>query len=205
MIAVTDLPTWTRLSPLVARDRPALDALVSSLRSGDASVLEQVVEELVEPVSRWVRRLIGPRSDVDDVVQEALTEIAAALHRFEGRSSIQTLAHRITTRTASRFYRRPRADHDHEIDGVADGGVGPEDEASNRQQLARLYRHIEALSEVRRTAFVLCCLEGMEPAEAAEVAQCSAVTMRGRLFEARAELTARLSREDTRVARRSGR
>jgi RNA polymerase sigma-70 factor (ECF subfamily) len=205
VIAATDMPSWTRLSPLVERDREALGALVSRLRSGDASVLERVVEELVEPVERWVRRRLGPRSDVDDVVQEALTEIATALHRFEGRSSIQTLAHRITSRTASRFYRRTRSDHDHEIDGIADGAAGPEEDAASRQQVARLYRHIEALSEVRREAFVLCCLDGMEPAEAAEVAQCSAVTMRSRLFEARAELQARFTQEDARAARRSGR
>lgn len=208
MTNLREAPAWILLSPLVADEREALGALVSRLRSGDASVMERVLTELAPSIERWVRRLMGARSDVPDVVQEALTEVATALHRFEGRSSIKTLAHRITTRTAARFYRRAtreRFTEDGDLDAAAHHEPGPEDEVRARQEVARLYRHLEALSEVRRTAFVLCCIEGMEPAEAAEVAQCSAVTMRSRLFEARAELVQRLSAEDARMARRSGR
>lgn len=210
MTNLREAPAWILLSPLVADEQEALGALVVRLRGGDAAVMERVLTELAPSIERWVRRLMGTRSDVPDVVQEALTEVATALHRFEGRSSIKTLAHRITTRTAARFYRKRSARkeqlaEDGELEGAANDEPGPEDEVRARQEVARLYRHLEALSEVRRTAFVLCCIEGMEPAEAAEVAQCSAVTMRSRLFEARAELVQRLSAEDARVARRSGR
>ncbi len=203
MIALSQLPDWSRLSPLVPAEQAALGLLVSRLRRGDQSVLERVIEELVPDVERWVRRLIGPRADVADVVQESLTEIATSLHTFEGRSSIRTLAHRITTRTASRSYRRRRPDLDADLDTVADDAANPEESAGARQELARLYRHLDELSEVRRTAFVLCCIEGLDPTEAAEVAQCSANTMRSRLFEARAELVAGLRKDEARAARRS--
>lgn len=198
-IALHDVAVWTRLSPLSEAERPALEQLVGRLRVGDAHVMERVLRELAPVVDRWARRHLGPRHDVEDVAQEALTEIAAALHRFEGRASIQTLAHRITLRTASRFFRRPVRRHDeHDVDAFETATPGPEQTITAHEQARRLHRHLEALSEVRRTAFVLCCLEEMSPAEAAEIAQCSAVTMRSRLFEARAELTERLAQEDAR-------
>jgi RNA polymerase sigma factor (sigma-70 family) len=198
-LLLTDVASWIRLSPLSETERPALTHLVGRLRDGDADVMERVLRELVPVVQRWARRLLGPRHDADDAAQEALTEIATALHRFEGRSSIRTLAHRITLRTVGRFYRRPAARDDHDLDLLEADVPGPESEVAARRQALRLHRHLAVLTEVRRTAFVLCCLEGMTPAEAADVAQCSAVTMRSRLFEARAELTELLAREDARA------
>jgi RNA polymerase sigma-70 factor (ECF subfamily) len=196
---------WTKLSPLAEEDRSALVWLVSHLRGGDQAVLARVIDELVPVVERLVSRLLGPRHDVPDAVQESLTEIAVALHDFEGRSSIQTLAHRITTRTTARFYRRAQRDHDADVDAYPHLAPSPEDDAGSRRDLARIYGHLETLSDVRRTAFVLCCIEGMDPAEAAEVAQCSANTIRSRLFEARAELVALLERDEARAARRRSR
>lgn len=198
LVNLADIPSWTRLSPLSDDERPMLLVLVGRLRDGNASVIERVLRELFPLVERWVRRLCGPRSDVDDIAQEALTEIASALHRFEGRSSIQTLAHRITTRTAARFFRRPVRHEAQDLDVLPASDPGPESDAATRQHAARLYALLENLSEVRRTAFVLCCVEELPPAEAAEIVGCSAVTMRSRLFEARAELSALLAKESAR-------
>lgn len=202
LLTLTDVPRWTRLSPLTEGDQAALTVLTERLRAGDAPVVERVLLELVPSVEGWVRRLLGPHTDLEDVQQEALTEIARALHRFEGRSSIHTLAHRITTRTAARFYGRRPPGEALDVEHLPTPDEGPERTTDTRQQAELLYRHLEAMSEVRRTAFVLCCLEELSPTEAAAVVGCSAVTMRSRLFEARAELVERMSRDEQRGARR---
>jgi RNA polymerase sigma-70 factor (ECF subfamily) len=205
-IALTQLPSWTRLSPLTVADRPALEALTRKLREGDSAIVERVLRELLPAMQHLARRLLGPRPDVEDVTQEILTEIASSLHRFEGRCSIHTLAHRIAIRTTARSYRRrPKGMETHEMDTHAAEGATPEETLASRQAAARLYAHLEALTEVRRTAFVLCCIEEMTPAEAAEIVGCTAVSMRSRLFEARTELAERLGRDAARHEREGGR
>jgi RNA polymerase sigma-70 factor (ECF subfamily) len=205
-LAMIDPSAWIRLSPLADDDRAALDTLVQRLRARDLALIERIIRELVPVVRRTVHRLLGPNREREDAVQDALAEIASALHRFEGRSSISTLAQRITVRTTARHFRRKANEiGDPDLDTHADAeGASPEQQVSNRQRLARLYQHLDALSEPRRTAFVLCALEEMTPTEAADIAMCSAVAMRSRLFEARRELEARLAKDAALADRRKG-
>lgn len=191
---------WIRLSPLVDTERVELEELAARLRARDGIWMERVLRELLPLVRRVVHRLLGPHRDREDAVQDAMAAIAAALYRFEGRSSISTLAQRITVRVASRHYARHRAEFgDPDLDARAlaedECGSCPERAASVRQRVARLYHHLESLSEARRTAFVLCVIEEMSPTEAALIVGCSAVALRSRLFEARRELDERLKRD----------
>lgn len=199
--------SWISLSPLEVEDQPLLSRLAERLRGGDAAVIERVLRELIPMLERLARRLLGPRPDVEDVTQEMLTEIASALHRFEGRSSISTLAHRIAVRTASRFYRRaPRRSltAEADLDAIPLVGASPEESLASRRAAQRLYQHLDSLSEIRRTAFVLCCIEEMTPTEAAEIVGISAVVMRSRVFEARNELADLLARDRLRERREGG-
>ena len=62
-----------------------------------------------------------------------------------------------------------------------------------REALARLQKCLRKLPAKRRTAFVLCAIEGMTPAEAAEVDGTSALAMRCRLLWARREIARMLA------------
>ncbi|MCC6875882.1 MAG: RNA polymerase sigma factor [Sandaracinaceae bacterium] len=191
--------SWIALSPVSEHEteRRAHARLVERLRARDLALYEEVLRELLPRVRTWLLRLLGPHPDLDDATQESLAEIASALHRFEGRSSLAALARRITLRTGLRHCRRSApwqlahlaADLD-----LAEWAT-PERTIANRQVITRLYEHLEALSPKRRAAFVLCVVEGLTPAEAADALECSAVAMRSRLFEARAELAARIERD----------
>jgi RNA polymerase sigma-70 factor (ECF subfamily) len=184
-----------RLSPQAesASERALLDELVSRLRSRDDVVIDRVLRELVPQVRRWLYRHLGPRNDIEDATQDALSEIASALHRFEGRSSLVTLAHRIALRTSYRYYRRPARS---EPALSSDDGIDLEKQVAARRALARLHDALAELPDRRRAAFVLCAVEGMEPAEAAEVLDVSKNAMRSLLCRARAELEAILVRDD---------
>src|SRR4029079_12371660 len=107
----TTMPTsLLHLSPSTTSlgERRLLDQIVERLRSRDDVLIDRVLRELVPQVRRWMLLHLGPRDDVDDATQDALSEIASALHRLEGRSSLATLARRITLRTSFRYYRRQK-------------------------------------------------------------------------------------------------
>ena len=179
------------LSPLAesSSQRALLVSVVESLRSREDRITERVLHELVPEVRRWMLRHLGPSQELDDAVQDALTEIARALHRFEGRSSIATLAHRIALRTSYRYYRRRPLVLSYERAAATD----PVDQIDARRALARVHRCLAKMSPRRRAVIVLCGLEGMSPQEAAEVMQMSAVATRSLLCRARQQLRSMLS------------
>lgn len=192
-MSVTAAPSLLRLSPSSPADRRLLDEVVARLRAKDDVVIDRVLRELFPEVRRWMLRHLGPHEELEDAIQEALTEIASALHRFEGRSSLATLSHRIALRTAYRYYRANRRPPPVE--------PPPEHENVERRVRARraLHRLHAALAELparRRTAFVLCSVEGLDPREACEIMDVSPNAMRSLLCRARQQLQAIVADDD---------
>lgn len=174
-------------------ERRLLSELVDRLRSRDDVVIDRVLRELVPQVRRWMLLHLGPRDDLDDATQDALSEIASALHRFEGRSSLATLARRITLRTSYHYYRRHRPEP---ASMEADEGHDPERQVAARRALERLHVALSQLPERRRAAFVLCSIEQLTPSEAAEVLGVSANAMRSLVCRARQEVEALIEDDD---------
>jgi len=155
-------------------------------RRYDADAVEDTLRALLPLVRRWLVRLLGRTADLDDATQEALAEIAQALPGFEGRSKLETWAHKITVRVAYRYYGSGKQVALESVPELAD--TGPHGRLAAREALARLHKCLRKLPAKRRTAFVLCAVEGMSPSEAAEVAGTTALAMRCRLLWARREI-----------------
>lgn len=187
------VPSLVRLSPSSPREARLIETLVAKLRAKDDAVMDRVLRELFPEVRRWMFRQLGHHGELEDAVQDALSEIARSLYRFEGRSSLMTLARRIALRTAYRYYGRRRAEPT-----VAEPieGVDTEARAAARMALARLYVALDRLPHRRRAVFVLCAIEGLEPNEAAEVLGVSANAARSLLCRARAQLERALADDD---------
>lgn len=165
---------------------------LGALRRGDADALEVALRTLMPHVRRWLHRLLGPRPDLDDATQDALLALATALPRFRGDAKLTTFAHRITLRTAYRYFRQRERDTQLTVVPPPADTIDPESRAMDREALRRLYRCLERLPRKRRVAFVLCCIEGFTPAEAAQIAGTTSLAMRSRLSHARAEVARRL-------------
>jgi RNA polymerase sigma-70 factor (ECF subfamily) len=179
-----------------------VDPRLEALRAGDPETTCEVLRELLPCVRRWLYRLLGPGGELDDATQESLTELARALPRFEGRSTLATLAHRITVRVAYRFFGRARRARETSLELVLPppDQVDPLTRIMGREALRRLHRCLDRLPQRRRVAFVLCAVEGLTPSEAADVAGVSATAMRSRLMHARSEVARMLGADPSLAA-----
>ena len=178
----------------VKRDTLPVHAVPTQLiRVDERAEIERVLLSLLPKVRLWLHRLLGPRGPIDDATQDALIALASGLKSFEGRSSLQTYAHRITVRVAYRYYSRAESREPYDPDGQQSAGPTPEAELQRDQVLERLHRCLAKLPARRRTAFVLCAIEGLTPQEAAELEGTNAGTMRSRYMHAREELARMLA------------
>jgi len=189
------------MSGPVGRDRSERDqtgagahAAAPTLTVVDARrELERRLLALLPKVRAQLFRMLGPRAALEDAVQDALIELAQALPRFEGRASVETFARTVTLRVGYRYFSRDGA-HD-VFDPELQPAPGPlaDEELAQRRALARLHRCLARLPKKRRTAFVLCVIEGLPAAEAAQLVGTSAGAMRALAMHARDELTRMLA------------
>jgi RNA polymerase sigma-70 factor (ECF subfamily) len=160
-------------------------------------VFEDVVDELSDPLRRYLERLVGNRATADDLLQETLLKIARALPGFEGRSSVKTWAFTIATRVATDHFRRPQSRAQMVDIDETNQVIGAEtDQQLVIDEMSSCVREvIESLPEDYRTALVLHDLEGQTAAQVAEIAGCSLATAKIRIHRARRRLKQALNEE----------
>jgi len=90
------------------------DALVAAVRSGDEAAFSVLVERYGRELQAHCYRMLGSRSEAEDVVQETFLRAWRARSRFEGRSTLRTWLYRIATNACLDVRK-----------GRARGGVGP--------------------------------------------------------------------------------
>jgi len=129
---------------------------------------EQVIRAHAAQVHSDLRRIFGPRADLDDVSQSVFVEILRALPRFEGRSRLKTWVRRITWNVAYQemrlAYRLKRWESHDEIEAVAPRRDDPE----TRAELGRLYDALERLAPKQRVVVLLHDVEGQSLKEIGE-------------------------------------
>jgi RNA polymerase sigma-70 factor (ECF subfamily) len=191
----------SRDSPWVERTVPVLTDVPMSadggapvsgvhVRTGDAARLEGIARQELPRVERLLRRLLGPRSDMEDLVQTVFLETCRALPGFRGDSSISTFVGGITVRVARRAM-RPSAWarlRSREPMPTLVSSDRPDRGAIAAEQLRRVERVLETLSADKRIAFSLWALEGMDPQSIAELTGASLAATRSRIFYAQKAL-----------------
>lgn len=175
--------------PHMPAEMPETDWLARA-RAGDAAARERLVREHFALVERLLRRILGRRPDLEDLVQTVFVETLRALPRFEGRSKLSTFIGGITVKVAMRALRKAGRGPQlvalpDELDGSA---PDPERRVGARRQLASVREILASMSEVKRVAFSLWALDGMAIEEVAELMGASVPATRSRIFYAQKEL-----------------
>jgi RNA polymerase sigma-70 factor (ECF subfamily) len=171
--------------------------VIAACRRGDRQALETVFRAHADVIERLLCRLIGPRADVEDLLQDTFAAAIDAFPRFRGEASVGTWLHRIAVNVARHHLRSPR--HRREIlceDSNALAADRNPEESVDSQDLTRcLYAHLDALDPAKRIALVLYVIEERSVAEVAALTGASEAATKSRLFWARRALLKRLRRD----------
>jgi RNA polymerase sigma-70 factor (ECF subfamily) len=181
------------------------ERVIARAATGDRAAFRQLYERHRNDVARLVYRMIGPRSDLDDVVQEVFFQVFRSLKDFRGQSKLSTWIHRVTVNVVLMHRRSARsrpvfADEPPQEAFVEGDTTLPDDEAERRERMRAFGRLLARLADKKRIVFVLHELEGVAPSEIAKIMGCPVLTVRTRLFYARRELEAMLGDEPSLAA-----
>jgi len=175
-------------------------AVVEGCRKGDRACLEQVFRGEAGALERVLGRVLGPRGDVDDVLQATFEHAIRAFPAFRGEASVRTWLTRIAVRTALHQLKQPALKRRVALEAI-EGGLSyasssqPGREAEARTQLSALYEHFAQLDPKQRTAFVLFQLEGRPMEEVAALMDSGLSATKSRVMWARRRLFARLRKD----------
>lgn len=168
------------------------DELVRRAQRGDAAAFAELFRRHRDAVVRIAFRMLGPDADLEDVVQEVFLQVFRSLPDFRGQAKFSTWLHRVTVNVVLMIRRRARSRPVLTPDETGKHEPSetrlPDQELLREQRLAAFRRLLDRLSDKKRTVFVLHELEGMAPAQIAEIVDCPVLTVRTRLFYARREL-----------------
>jgi RNA polymerase sigma-70 factor (ECF subfamily) len=184
--------------PSLAVLDPADEAeLIARCRADERAAHDEFYHRFRRQVAGNLYRVLGDRTDLDDLVQEVFVIAFRGLERFRGDARLSTWLYRICVNVAlgriRTRKRRPAAF------GVADLDAAPHDPSlterpetpekslERRQERERVYRALEALAPKKRIVLYLHEIEGMDLKEIAYLVDSNPVTVRTRLFYARRE------------------
>jgi len=167
--------------------------LVARARQGDREAMEAVLRSLAPAIHRFGLRMCKNVHDAEDVLQDALINVAQHLGGFEGRSSLTSWAFALT-RSACARKRRGLRNQPHVSDArlveSADQAPSPEMRAAEHELAPALSEALDRLSEEHREVIQLRDVEGLSALEAASAIGISVDALKSRLHRAREALRA---------------
>src|SRR5262245_1841808 len=191
--------------PIVKRDTGSSAALgsideadlIERCRADERSAQDELYHRFRRQVAGNLYRVLGDRTDLEDLVQEVFVIAFRGLERFRGDARLSTWLYRICVNVAlgriRTRRRRPSAIGVGDLDAAAadpsltDRPETPEKSLQRRQDRERVYRALELLAPKKRIVLYLHEIEGLDLKEIAYLVDSNPVTVRTRLFYARRE------------------
>ncbi len=175
---------------------PADEAdLIARCRAEDRAAQDELYHRFRRGVAANLYRVLGDRTDLEDLVQEVFVIAFRGLERFRGDARLSTWLYRICVNVAlgriRTRKRRPPAFGVTDLDtaaidpSFAERPEMPDQSLSRRQDQERVYRALETLAPKKRIVLYLHEIEGRDLKEIAYLVDSNPVTVRTRLFYAR--------------------
>lgn len=190
---------------LVKRDTDSVGALgpadeadlIARCRAAERSAHDELYHRFRRQVAANLYRVLGDRTDLEDLVQEVFVIAFRGLDRFRGDARLSTWLYRICVNVAlgriRTRRRRPNAIGVTDLDATAmdpsltERPETPEKSLERRQDRERVYHALEQLAPKKRIVLYLHEIEGLDLKEIAYLVDSNPVTVRTRLFYARRE------------------
>lgn len=165
-------------------------------QAGDADALKALFRRERTRVHRVLFRVVGSNAHMDDLIQDTFLEVFRSLPGFRGESSIRTWIDRCAVRVAyAHFKRKARWPALEPVHEVGSGAPDPEDRASRREAVRRLYAELDRLEPRLRLAYVLFTIEGRSLREVAQIMDSTVTTAKVRTWRARRALNDRAKQD----------
>jgi RNA polymerase sigma-70 factor (ECF subfamily) len=173
-------------------------AALEALSRGHISALGVLYDRYQASVSSFVRRATNDASDVEDVVHVTFMTAARAAANFDGRQSCRPwlvgIAARLLHRRKRGLSRWARALRELTV-REGERHTDPHRELSARDEVNRLSKALEKLSEPKRIVLLLAETEGLSSEDIASALQIPVGTVWTRLHHARRDLRRMLGRD----------
>lgn len=179
--------------------------LVARAQEGDVAAFDHLMRRDHGRIYALLYNMTSNKEDAEDLLQEVFLKAWQALPKFKGQSSFYTWVYRIGVNRAINYVRKRKRRRGLSLDDV-DLGMerdpalvemktlnSPVRDARMKEIREKLNEALQTLSEKHRVVVIMHDIEGMPHNEIAEVLDCSAGTVRSRLFYARQQLQAELS------------
>lgn len=169
------------------------EILVDRAVHGDVAAFQALVRRHGALMRAYTARIVGSRSEADDVVQESFIIAWRQLHALRDPRSVKTWLMRIASRQALAHLRRRPAEGplpSVEVPGPSD--TRPEDVAVRNAELRALSHALDRLPDDQRQCWLLREIAELSYAEIAEEMHLPPATVRGKLARARANVTAQM-------------
>jgi RNA polymerase sigma-70 factor, ECF subfamily len=171
-------------------------SLLARAQAGDVGAFERLSSAYADRLFMLLLRLLGDRSEAEEVAQEVMLRAWRGITRFRGQSSYFTWLYRIAVNEANRALekraRRPAAVPigARELQLPASPAHDPARQAENSELRRALGQALGELPPALRTAIVLRDVEGLSTQEAAGIAGVSQAAFKSRLHQARLRVRA---------------
>lgn len=177
---------------------PADEAeLIRRCRAGERLAHDELYNRYKRTVAATLYRVLGERSELDDLVQEVFVIAFRGLDRFRGDARLSTWLYRICVNVAlgkirSRTRKPPPmavADLDatSQAQSLVERPETPERALQRRRDRDRVYAALDKLAPKKRLVLFLHEIEGLDLKDIAYLVDSNPVTVRTRLFYARRE------------------
>jgi RNA polymerase sigma-70 factor (ECF subfamily) len=175
--------------------------LIARSLKQDHDAFGQLIDRYAAMVVNLAYRMVGDRTDAEDLAQETFLAAFKALPTFRADSKFSTWLYRIAANKCRDWLRAKRpapvdldaVDQRHEP--VIESST-PERLLSQQQVADHLERAIQRLPALYREAFVLKHVEGLSYEEMEDVLGVSADTLKMRVYKGRVQLSRELAEFD---------
>jgi RNA polymerase sigma-70 factor, ECF subfamily len=169
--------------------------LIARCRADERPAQDELYNRYRRQVAANLYRVLGDRTDLEDLVQEVFVIAFRGLERFRGDARLSTWLYRICVNVAlgriRTRKRRPAAFGVPDLDlaaidpSLTERPETPDKSLERRQDQERVYRALETLPPKKRIVLYLHEIEGLDLKEIAYLVDSNPVTVRTRLFYAR--------------------
>lgn len=177
---------------------PADEAeLIERCRRDERAAHDELYYRFRRQVAGNLYRVLGDRTDLEDLVQEVFVIAFRGLDRFRGDARLSTWLYRICVNVAlgriRTRRRRPLAYGVSNLDtasadpSLTERPETPDKTLERREDRERVYRALEQLAPKKRVVLYLHEIEGLDLKDIAYIVDSNPVTVRTRLFYARRE------------------